>query len=200
MSSISSQMAKDSLITKENFDSLLDWLDQNRESAGHKYEKIRLRLIKIFSCRGCFEAEELADSTINRVMLKMPQLSQNYIGEPTLYFYGVADNIHHEWLREQKKVKKVELVETDVHGDVEPESKGEYECLENCLKDLTTAERELIVDYYKEEKRAKIELRRKLAIKLGITVNALQVKTCRIRASLQNCVQNCMSAKNSERF
>ena len=193
-------MAKETVITKENFDALLDWLDQNRESAGQKYEKIRQRLIKIFSCRGCFEAEELADSTINRVMLKMPQLSANYTGEPTLYFYGVADNIHHEWLRQQKKVKKVELDETDGLGEIEPESEGEYECLESCLKALSADERELIVDYYKEEKRAKIELRRKLAKKLGITVNALQVKTCRIRANLQICVQNCVSLKISERF
>ena len=190
-------MAKDTTITQENFDALLNWLDLNREAAGQKYEKIRQRLIKIFACRGCFEAEELADTTINRVMLKLPQISEKYIGEPTLYFYGVADKIYHEWLRQQKTIQKLELTETDNYGVSEPESESEYECLEDCLKNLSTVERELIVNYYKEEKKAKIELRRALAVKLGISISALQVKTCRIRGNLQKCVRNCVSAKKS---
>lgn len=190
-------MAKDTTITQENFDALLDWLDLNREAAGQKYEKIRQRLIRIFSCRGCFEAEELADTTINRVMLKLPQIREKYIGEPILYFYGVADKIHHEWLRQQKKTPKVELTETDNYGESEPESDSEYECLEDCLKILSIAERELIVSYYKEEKKAKIEFRRALAVKLGISISAMQVRTCRIRANLQKCVQNCISEKKS---
>lgn len=190
-------MAKDTRITQEHFDALIDWLDPNREAAGQKYEKIRQRLIRIFVCRGCFEAEELADMTINRVMLKLPQISEKYIGEPALYFYGVADNIHHEWLRQQKKIKKLEVTETSNYAESEPESESEYECLEDCLKTLSIAERELIVDYYKEEKKAKIELRRALAAKLGISINALQVRTCRIRADLQECVRNCVSEKKS---
>jgi RNA polymerase sigma factor (sigma-70 family) len=188
-------MAKDTTITQENFDALLDWLDLNREAAGQKYEKIRARLIRIFVCRGCFEAEELADTTINRVTSKLPQIVEKFTGEPTLYFLGVADNIHHEWLRSQKKIKQVELIETDDFEKPEPESEAEYECLEDCLKTLPTFKRELIVDYYKEEKTAKIELRRRLAAKLGISVGTLQVKTCRIRAELQQCVQKCVAAK-----
>jgi RNA polymerase sigma factor (sigma-70 family) len=190
-------MAKDGTINQENFDALLNWLDQNREAAGQKYEKIRQRLIRIFTCRGCFEAEELADLTINRVTLKLPQISEKYVGEPTLYFYGVADNIHHEWQRQQKKIKKVELTETDNYSKSEPESESEYDCLEQCLKTLPTAEHELIVNYYKKEKKAKIELRRELALKLGISISTLQVRTSRIRANLQKCVQNCISEKNS---
>lgn len=190
-------MAKETTITQENFDALLSWLDQNREAAGKKYEKIRQRLIRIFVCRGCFEAEELADLTINRVTLKLPQISEKYIGEPTLYFCGVADKIHHEWLRQQKKTKKLELTETDNYSKSEPESESEYECLEECLKTLSTDDRELIVNYYRKEKKAKIELRRALARKLGISISALQVRTCRIRANLQKCVQNCIREKNS---
>jgi RNA polymerase sigma factor (sigma-70 family) len=190
-------MAKDIPISQEKFDALLNWLDLNRETAGQKYEKIRQRLIRIFVCRGCFEAEELADLTINRVMLKLPQIIEKYIGEPTFYFYGVADKIHHEWLRQQKKIQKLELTETDNYVKSEPEPDSGYECLEDCLKTLSTAERELIVNYYKEERKAKIELRRALAVKLGISISALQVRTCRIRANLQKCVQDCVSQKGS---
>ena len=114
-----------------------------------------------------------------------------------LYFYRVADNIHHEWLRQQQKIQKLELTETYNYSKSEPESDLEYECLEDCLKILSDAERELIVNYYKEEKRAKIEFRRTLAIKLGISISTLQVRTCRIRANLQKCVRNCVSEKKS---
>jgi len=99
-------MSKEIVITQEGFNTLLSWLDRNRETAGQKYEKIRRRLIRIFYGRGCFEAEELADETINRVIRKLPQLLDDYAGEPALYFYGVANNIYQEWLRKQKKNQK----------------------------------------------------------------------------------------------
>lgn len=194
-------MAKDTAITQKNFEMLLNWFDPNQEAAGQKYEKIRGRLIRIFVGRGCFEAEELADLAIDRVMLKLPKVIENYVGEPALYFYGVADKIYLEWLRKQRKIKHTELNEKDDYceseTEVESESESEYECLENCLETLGRFARELIVNYYREDKRAKIELRRELAEKFKITIGALQVKTCRIRASLQKCVQNCVSAKSS---
>lgn len=188
-------MARDTTINKENFDTLLNWLDQNRDVAGQKYEKIRQRLIRIFVGRGCFEAEELADVTINRVTLKLPKITGEYTGEPMLYFYGVADKIHLEWKRKQNKLKNLKLSETDKYIESESAIDAEYECLEACLETLSEIERALIVDYYKEEKKAKIELRRELAKKLEISVGALQVRTCRIRAALQKCVQNCVRAK-----
>jgi RNA polymerase sigma factor (sigma-70 family) len=192
-------MAKDTVITQKDFDALLYWLASDREAAGQKYEKIRERLIRIFIGRGCFEAEELADLTINRVTLKLPKIIGDYVGEPTLYFYGVANRIHLEWLRKQSKIKHSELIETHNYSESEAEieSESEYECLEDCLKTLGNVERELIVDYYREEKRTKIELRRELAEKFKISIGALQVKTCRIRASLQKCVQNCVGTKSS---
>ena len=61
-------MKKEWVINQDAFDTMLDWLDADRERAGCKYEAIRLRLIKIFTCRGCQDAEELADEAINRVI------------------------------------------------------------------------------------------------------------------------------------
>ena len=45
-------MKKGWVLTQELFDTLLDWLDPDRERAGQKYETIRLKLIKIFTSRG----------------------------------------------------------------------------------------------------------------------------------------------------
>ncbi|HEX8735715.1 MAG TPA: RNA polymerase sigma factor [Pyrinomonadaceae bacterium] len=179
-------------MTQENFEALLNWLDRNREIAGQKYEKIRQRLIRIFLGRGCHEAEELADETIIRVTRKVPQVIGNYAGEPALYFYGVANKIHYEWLRKQKKINSLPVTETQL----ETESGAEYECLETCLETLPAEERRLIVEYYRDEKTAKIENRRELAKKSGISVSVLQVKAFRIRARLKKCLQKCLAEKN----
>src|SRR6266404_41869 len=74
-----------------------------------------------------------------------------------------------------------------------PEQKErEYECLERCMKVLTPGNRELMLEYYKEEKHAKIVHRRELATRLGVAVNALRIRAYRIRAGLQGCVENCL--------
>src|SRR5712692_5852224 len=92
-------MKRDYAINQESFDGLLGWLDTNREQAAQKYEKIRTSLIKIFTCRGCGEADDLADETINRVTAKVDIIASSYSGDPALYFYGVAQKVHLEYLR-----------------------------------------------------------------------------------------------------
>lgn len=191
-----SQMAKENVLTRENFDVLLAWLDRNRETAAEKYEKIRQRLIRIFRGRGCFEAEALADETFDRVTEKLPELAERYAGEPALYFYGVADKIYLEWLRKQKKTNQLLLPDGEDAAD-KAEAEIEYECLESCLGKLPAEQSKLIVEYYREEKSAKIENRRKLAENLGMNANALQVKASRIRAQLKKCVRNCAAEKSS---
>src|SRR4051794_16211659 len=94
-------MNREQNITQESFDRLLEWLDADRERAGYRYEAIRRRLITIFTCRGCREAEALADETINRVTIKLPEIADAYVGDPALYFYGVAQKVHLEYLRKR---------------------------------------------------------------------------------------------------
>ena len=73
-------------MTQESFDSLLAWLDADRERAGRRYEEIRRRLIKILACRGCHDPEDLADEAINRVAGKVGEVAKDYSGDPALYF------------------------------------------------------------------------------------------------------------------
>lgn len=186
-------MSEENVINKDNFEMLLNWLDRNRETAAQKYEKIRQRLIRIFTARGCFEAEELADETFNRVTKKLPQIANSYTGDAALYFYGVADKIHLEWLRKQKKIKELNLTESVDAG--KPELEIEYECLDACLGKLPVDQHKLIVEYYAEEKSAKIEKRREIAKSFGLSISGLQVKAFRIRSQLKDCVQNCINKK-----
>lgn len=190
-------MKKEWVLTEDAFESLLAWLDNDRERAGSKYETIRLRLIKIFTCRGCFEAEELADETINRVVGKVDEIANTYQGDPALYFYGVSHNIHLEYLRKLKlRVSETSPESTytaprpgvDLVEDIEPE----FECLEHCLDDLPSDSRKLVLEYYQHEKHAKIDHRRRLADELGIAANALRIRAHRMRRALRDCVQNCL--------
>ena len=168
------------------FDSLLTWLAPDREEAGAKYEQIRRRLIKIFACRGRHDAEELADETINRVTLKAAKIAQEYVGDPALYFYGVAQKVYLESVR--KRAPAMPPPPPAAPAEVEQE----YECLEKCMEQLPPNSRELILEYYQNDKKLKVEYRKGLAERLGIAPNAVRIRAHRIRQVLQRCVQGCL--------
>jgi RNA polymerase sigma factor (sigma-70 family) len=178
-------MKKDWILTQEDFDALLEWLDPNRDEAGRKYEDIRLRLIKIFTCRGCLEPEDLADETINRVSNRLSEIRRDYVGDPARYFYGVANKLLYEYQRRK-------LPPAPPPPDESDHKEREFECLEECIEKLAPDQRALVVGYYQEEKRTKINNRKQLADKLGIALNALRIRAHRIRTSLYKCVQNCV--------
>jgi DNA-directed RNA polymerase specialized sigma24 family protein len=175
------------VLTQEAFDALLAWLNPEREQAGKRYEDIRRRLVKIFTYRGCQEPEDLADETINRVACKVGEIAGTYSGDPALYFYGVANKIHHESLRKRPT--------PPCPPPRPPGIEQEYECLERCMEALGTHSRELVLQYYQEDKRAKIEHRRAMAERLGVPINALRIRAHRIRAALRDCVTDCLARR-----
>jgi len=179
-------MNKDWLLTKEAFDELLNWLDSDRDQAGLKYEEIRRRLIMIFTGRGCCESEDLADETINRVSKRLSDIKPGFSGDPARYFYGVANKVYMESLR--KKPPRIEPLAFNQLDGLE----NEYRCLEQCIENLQAENRTLVLEYYQEEKGAKIERRKLLAQKLGIALNALRIRAYRIRNSLEECVNQCL--------
>jgi DNA-directed RNA polymerase specialized sigma24 family protein len=176
----------DDSITPPTFDSLLEWLDPDRDQAGKIYEQIRRRLIKIFECRGCHDADVLADTTFDRVTSKVPKIAKDYVGEKSLYFYGVAQNVYRESIRKRPPVASPPPIEKS--DDIEKE----FECLDRCVLQLTASNRDLVLEYYQNDKRAKIEHRRALAEKLGVAQNALRIRAHRIRLTLQQCLQTCL--------
>jgi hypothetical protein len=176
--------------TKEAFDRLLRWLDPDLEKAGEKYEKIRLRLIRVFACRGGCEAEDLADETFNVVLSKIDWLSANYVGDPALYFYGVAKKIHS---------KSKSLPNPPPPGpDPEPDIERVCGYLDDCLDVLRSAERDLVLRYHQGEKQEKIQNRKKLAAELKISRNALRIKVCHIHSRLRECVERRLQEQSTE--
>jgi len=155
-------MKKEWVLTQDAFETLLAWLDTDRERAGSKYEAIRLRLIKILTCRGCASPEELADETINRVASKVPEIGGTWEGDPSLYFYKVAQNIFLEWRRVTIRQVDVPVEEAQSIPVVAAASEdvAEYNCLEQCLLELAEGERTLVLEYYRQQGQAKIDHRK----------------------------------------
>jgi DNA-directed RNA polymerase specialized sigma24 family protein len=185
---------KDWTLTPEVFERLLDWLNADRDQAARDYEDIRRRLIKMFTCRGCYEPEDQADKTIDRVAGKLQDI-KDYVGPRAPYFYVVAANILREWLRGKRVLPTAPPPPTD-------EDKGKLEqrhkCLDECMKLQSAENQEIVLQYYQQEKRAKIDRRKRLAERLGITLNALRIRAFRIRFALQDCVQVCMKRQGYE--
>lgn len=191
-------MPKNTALNQSNFSKLLEWLDQDIDSAGKKYETIRLRLIKIFYARGSHLAEELADETINRVLGQIETLNGNYQGNPALYFYGVAKKV---FLESKKKPVLAELNDNLPHRFTENEEKEINDrCLEKCLDKLDSAQREFILAYYENDKQAKIDRRRKMQEDLDISSQNLRLRAFRIRHKLQKCVFRCIEENSGEKF
>jgi DNA-directed RNA polymerase specialized sigma24 family protein len=176
-------------LTEEAFAKFLAWLNPDPDQAGRKYEDIRRRLIKILTCRGCNCPEDLSDETINRVIYRSQDIGESYVGDPALYFYGVAHNVYLEYLRKKPDPQP------PLFGDESSRPEAEFECFEQCIERLTPRSRELVLQYYQEEKQAKINHRKQLALQLGIPLNALRIRACRIRANLQICVLQCLQRK-----
>jgi DNA-directed RNA polymerase specialized sigma24 family protein len=60
------------------------------------------------------------------------------------------------------------------------------------LGNLPDESREIIITYYENEKGIRIQYRKQLAARLGITPNALRINAHRIRMSLETCVKECL--------
>jgi DNA-directed RNA polymerase specialized sigma24 family protein len=167
----------------EAFDKLLTWLDPDREKAGEKYQKLHLRLSRIFAAKGCCQAEDLADETVNVVARKIDWLIENYVGDPALYFFGVA--------------KKIYQPPRPLPNPPPPPDKTEIErrcsCLDKCLNLVTSSdEREVLLRYHQKEKGEKIRERKQIAKELGISINALRIRIWHVHARLRPCVQECV--------
>jgi DNA-directed RNA polymerase specialized sigma24 family protein len=66
------------------------------------------------------------------------------------------------------------------------------------MNGLSSENREIVTEYYQQDKKAKIDRRKMVAERLGITINALRIRAFRIRATLQECLMACMNQNGYE--
>jgi DNA-directed RNA polymerase specialized sigma24 family protein len=179
-------------LTQEEFDRLLAWLHPEREEAAQKYEDIRRRVRKTMAARGCAAAVEIFDEAVYRIAHKLPDLLVGYEGDPALYFYGVANLVYLEYQRNLPETEELlSSLPAPTINNIEPE----YECLDECLNTLDPKDKETLLQFYREEKRAKINERKGLAKEAGLTGNALRLRLFRLRQKLAICLEKCLKEK-----
>ena len=181
-------------LTSEDFDGLLAALNSDSDRAGQMYQDIRDHLIRIFVWRGCSEAEDYADETINRVARKLS--TGEKISDLPTYCFGVGRMLLKEFRKKQVRNRRAleQLNHDDKWGRVEAnEEELRRSCLEECLQKQSEADQEMILSYYNGDKRDKIENRKRLAARLNLSVNTLRMKALRLREKLEGCVVKCTS-------
>ena len=188
-------MARDSALPPESFDEILGWLNPDRDVAGSIYVQLRNDLAQIFTWNRCPDPEGLTDEVFDRVAKKVHDLRYTFVGDPKLFFYGVARNLIKEIPKKVKTQVSLQGTEPASNPRIELEQETasmREDCLASCLQKLSADKRELIVAYYAKEKQAKVDHRTEMARQLGISVETLRVKAYRIRSTLEQCIERCL--------
>jgi len=193
---------RDRASTQEAFRYFLQWLDEGVDSGGERYLEMRRRLALYFDRKNCRSPDELADETLNRVAQKLEEKGSITELSPAHYCYVTAKFVFLEYLRRSERAHRSfeEIANSadqscfTASSGVDLQSQAQerlYESLEHCLNQLPAKDRELILEYYQGEQRAKIEHRSRLAARLGISLNALSIRACRIRDKVEVCIRKC---------
>ena len=185
-------------LSQEAFGRFLSWLDNGADTDGQAYLEMRRRLVAYFDRKNCLEPDELADETLNRVARRLEEEGSITSDTPAKFCYTIARYVFLESLRSHR------TKEISIEDDARPLANNEHQrtderdekekmldCLEKCCNTLEPENRDLIVRYYYGKERAKIENRRLMAQRLGISMNALSIRACRIREKLEICVRKC---------
>ena len=185
-------------LTAAGLAGLLARLDPDPDRAALAYQSLRQTLVKFFDWRGAWSPEEGADETLDRLARKLAAGDQ--VSDVRSFAHGIARHV----LLEQSRSPEARLARSDeteldalAAADATADATADEEplgvCLERCLAELPAESRDLILQYYVDRGRAKIENRRRLAASLGLSDNALRSRAQRVRDRLERCIAACMA-------
>jgi DNA-directed RNA polymerase specialized sigma24 family protein len=182
--------------SEEAFQHFLAWLSPDPERAAQRYVEMHAALSRIFASRGCERQDELADMTFDRVIRKIDQLAPEFEGNPAAYVHGVAKRVFLEYSRTHQR--RASFVPAEAEAADGGELERRHACLNRCLSRLEPEEQELILEYYRGERVAKIERRQLLAQTARSSQPTLRKRTQRIRERLKECVLRCLAGGEEE--
>jgi len=183
-------------MTDGGFSRLLARLDPDADRAAAAYEHLRLALEKYFDWHGAWPPDECADETLDRLLRKLDNVE---ILDVRRYARGIARLVLLEWQRRPTPVSITEdpdMVNVSVAPALEAADAPLQDCFDRCLAELPSDSRTLVLEYYVAERRAKIDLRRRLAQALNISESALRNRVQRVRDRLERCVHGCAAASD----
>jgi DNA-directed RNA polymerase specialized sigma24 family protein len=185
-------------LTASALERLLARLDVDPARAADAYEALRLSLTRFFDWRGAHFPDECADETLNRLARRLDEGAA--VGDIRSFALGIARLVRLEQAR-SPQVRQDALDEEwigpapPIDHDPEPHL---HECLERCLAALPADARTLILEYYQDQRRQKIDRRVRLATELGLSANALRSRAQRVRDRLERCVRACASGRAAD--
>ena len=177
-------------LTPEALQAFLAWLSPQKFEDGEAYEKARQRLIIFFASRQCREPESLADKTIDIAIFKTAEIPAE--AQPIAYLLGIARNVFRDYLRDVEKEQAASSDSQTCRSHLKLEVERNHACLDRCLNDLPQGDRTILIGYYSQNKRAKIEMHRELAERHRLTPNALRNRVFRLNQRMARCVNNCL--------
>jgi DNA-directed RNA polymerase specialized sigma24 family protein len=189
--------------TQRSLNNFLNRLDPDPEKAGKEYERLRTRLIRFFEWRRCDLPDARADQTLDTGIRKLDKGQD--ISNLKGFVFAIARRVAKEDWKKQGRTCSLDnevlttpdVVSPDPLSKLESEEEPDHRliCFDHCLEGLSSESRNLILSYYQEDGRAKIDWRRQLAEQWGIPLNALRIRAHRIRKSLEQCIENCLAQR-----
>ncbi len=183
-------------LTERGFAKLLARLGDTPDRAGDGYEELRLMLVKFFEWRDSWFPEDDADETINRVIRKLEDGAEE-IQNLEAYCLGVARLVFLERLRAPERRRDdweslEPLAAPAPVGEVNDVEEARLKCFRRCMENLPSGTRELLVAYFQDERRARIDHRKQLVQELGISPEALRRRVKLARNKIEKCVNGCL--------
>ncbi len=180
------------------FESLLAALCPERDAAAGRYLEVHRNLVRFFEWRGCSTPEEYADETLNRCARKIEEGDE--IRDVASYSVGIARMLLLEMGRERETHSLDQAPEPrTLPVDPEPEAERRTDCLRQSLAQLSPGNRDLILHYYRGDKREKIRNRESLGELFSIPANVLRMRALRVRESLRAWVEECLQRRRGLR-
>jgi DNA-directed RNA polymerase specialized sigma24 family protein len=151
------------------------------------YRDLRAMLVNYLGRSGSKNAEELADETVMRVLEK--RKAGRKIRNIRAYTLGVA---HHVYLESTREPRTVTLSDDVLSHAVSSHAETLDDCLTLCMSRLPPSERMIVTVYHSGSGKQLVKDRRKLARKLGLSMDALRIRAHRIRKDLEACIGECL--------
>ncbi|MGH9763544.1 MAG: sigma-70 family RNA polymerase sigma factor, partial [Blastocatellia bacterium] len=142
--------------------------------------------------------EDHTDEAFNRVARKVDEGLE--IRNIRSYCYEVARLLYLEALKgvdSKRDPLEPDQQNTAVIASVDEATEREIllMCLDHCLDKLPADARRLILEYYQDDSRSRIDRRAALAETLGLNREALANRAQRLRYKLEQCITRCFNKK-----
>ena len=171
---------------------LLEALDRDAGAAALEYERLRQRLIRLFTINGIERTEDAADEAFNRLARRLTEGEE--VRNVASYLAGIARLIVLEERlrarREREAMLHLALSEEPGPGDEE----RQLRILERCLLGLAPESRELLKRYYGSDGGRRVRERDALARELGLSPNSLRNRVLRLRRRLEEAFRERLRA------